>query len=353
MDQLDLLAAKFKQWVEHRIGISPLYEALVEQLVCDRDLLTLISDVGDLPFIYNRFMGAVHYLLLEGANDNLRSYYATMEPRPGPINEAYPDFRRFCFENKILIRDLMLSREVQINEVRRCAALVPALATIWQRQQAVPLALLDIGACAGLNLLFDRYSYDYGVAGSIQAGAASVQISCEPRGSKLPLVPSSFPEVVWRKGIDTNPIDVADPHATNWLIALVSPDDESRLRLLKSALRVAHEEPPILVKGAATDLIGKALLEIPDELSICVFHSFTMQDLERDGRRSQFEAQLAEFGKKRSFHVISLEWRTLNSKPLTQQPIPLELVSYGPGRMSKDTLALFDNRGGCDWIEWL
>jgi hypothetical protein len=353
MDQLDSLAAKFRQWVDTRKGISPLYEAIVQQLVCDRELLTLVREAGDLEFIYNRFMGAVHYLLLEGADDNLCSYYATIVPHPGPVDEAYPDFRRFCFENKNELHHLMSSREVQINEVRRCAALLPALATVWQRNQAVPLALVDVGACAGLNLLFDRYSYAYGISGCAQDVSNPVQISCEPRGSKLPPYSPSFPHVAWRKGIDISPIDVADPHATNWLIALVSPDDKNRLRLLKAALNVARKEPLVLVKGDAADVIEKVLLEIPQGLSICLFHSFTMQDLEREGRRAEFESILAEFGKKRSLHAISLEWRTQNFKLLTQEPIPLDLIFYEPGRIKRNTLALFDNRGSCDWIEWL
>src|SRR4051812_31676897 len=93
IEALDFLAARFRQWIENRKNISPLYEALVQELVCDRNLLMLIAEAGDLKFIYNRFMGAVHYLLLEGANDRLRSYYATVEPDPRPVNEAYPHFR--------------------------------------------------------------------------------------------------------------------------------------------------------------------------------------------------------------------------------------------------------------------
>ena len=51
---------------------------------------------------------------------------------------------------------VMLARRTQTNEAARCATLLPALA-----QLPPPLALIEVGASAGLTLLIDRYSYDY------------------------------------------------------------------------------------------------------------------------------------------------------------------------------------------------
>jgi hypothetical protein len=55
------------------------------------------------------------------------------------------------------IREVILSRTTQTNEPARCAVLLPVLADLDP-----PLALIEVGASAGLCLLPDRYGYDYG-----------------------------------------------------------------------------------------------------------------------------------------------------------------------------------------------
>ena len=95
------------------------------------------------------------------------------------------------------------ARRTQTNEPARCACLLPALA-----QLTPPLALLEVGASAGLTLLPDRYSYDYPghplIAGTDPRAPV---LRCRTRGP-VPL-PRQVPEVRWRAGLDLNPLDVA------------------------------------------------------------------------------------------------------------------------------------------------
>ena len=101
-----------------------------------------------------------------------------------------------------MLAGVMLARRTQTNEAARCATLLPALARL-----PPPLALIEVGASAGLTLLIDRYSYDY--AGRRIAGQDPLAptLRCEPRG-RVPL-PERVPEITWRAGLDLNPLDVA------------------------------------------------------------------------------------------------------------------------------------------------
>jgi hypothetical protein len=354
------IALQFRQWIKDRPGISPLYETIVDGFVTDsglakdEELLRLIGDAKNRDFIYNRFMGAVHFLLLKGTSHPLMNYYATVTHAAKPPTDVYPHFRDFCFLHKNEILQLM-EHEVQINEVRRCSAFLPAFTWIAQQNSNRPLALLDVGACAGLNLLLDRYFFDFGLAGTVGDPKAPVKIYCKLRGIKLPPLPDEMLSIAWRLGIDRAPIDVTNSDATNWLIAFVSPDDKSRLAFLQAALNNARCNPPPIIKGDACEQLLSALLKAPQNTTLCVFHSFTMQDLGEKGedKIKKFDEILNEFAKRRDFYLVSLEWERINGQPQKQKPIPLKAVSFINGTRKENLLGLFDNRGVCEWIEWL
>ena len=84
-----------------------------------------------------------------------------------------------------------------------------------------PLALIEVGASAGLTLLFDRYSYDY--AGHQIAGQdpQAPTLRCMPRGP-VPL-PDRLPAITWRAGLDLSPLDVTSDDDVRWLLCLVCP----------------------------------------------------------------------------------------------------------------------------------
>ena len=92
---------------------------------------------------------------------------------------------------------------VQTNEPRRCTFLLPAFATVARLAGDRPLALIEVGASAGLNLLFDRYGYDYG-AGRFAGdpGAPVVYLRCK---AMLPPLHAGLPQVTTRVGIDLQP----------------------------------------------------------------------------------------------------------------------------------------------------
>ena len=162
---------------------------------------------------------------------------------------------------------VMHARRTQTNEASaRCATLLPLLAML-----PGPLALIEVGASAGLTLLPDRYSYDY--AGHYVQGTDpdAPVIACEPRGP-VPL-PDRVPEVTWRAGLDLNPLDVTSDDEMHWLECLIWPGEGGRLARLRAAIAIARRHPPRVFRGdLLTDLPALAR-QAPGNATLVVFHS--------------------------------------------------------------------------------
>lgn len=159
------------------------------------------------------------------------------------------------------VQGLVRSRRTQTNEPARCATLLPLLCSLPQ-----PLALLEIGASAGLCLLPDRYGYRY--PDRILGGGPPV-FPCEVRGP-APL-PSALPEVVWRRGLDLNPLSLTDD--ADWLRALVWPGQPERLVRLEEALTLAADDPPTVVRGDLRTDLEAVAADAPAGATLVVFHT--------------------------------------------------------------------------------
>jgi hypothetical protein len=227
-------------------GRSPAYAALAESVAGDP---ALVSYVASLPYAKrqpNLLFAAARYLLGSPA---------------GPAQ-----LRDLVNGSRAELTEVMLTHRTQTNEPARCATLLPALAQLPQ-----PLALIEVGASAGLTLLVDRYSYDY--AGHRLAGhdPQAPTLRCEPRGP-VPL-PAEVPEVVWRAGLDLNPLDVNDPDDVRWLSCLVWPGESDREERLALALASARRDPPAVHRGdLLTDLPALAA-QAPAGATLVVYHT--------------------------------------------------------------------------------
>src|SRR5215475_2460795 len=132
-------------------GISPLYERLTRECAREPEVLALLlaAPVPDrLPYL---LFAAVQYLLLANGSDPLTAF----------DGEPISRFREFCLDHRAAIEELVATRFTQTNEVGRCAALLPCLAAVAAATRR-PLAVIEVGCSAGLNLGFDRYRYAYG-----------------------------------------------------------------------------------------------------------------------------------------------------------------------------------------------
>jgi hypothetical protein len=194
---------------------------------------------------------------------------------PGP----YDGLRSVLVDDWESVRATVLARATQTNEVGRCATLLPVLAGL-----PGPLALIEVGASAGLCLYPDRYSYRYstGVVLDPSDGPSRVVLECDVDGD--PPLPDTLPEVVWRGGIDLNPLDVRDDDAMRWLQTLVWPEHDDRRARLAAAVDLAREDPPALVRGDLNDALPALVERVPDDATLVVFHSAVLAYLAAEER---------------------------------------------------------------------
>jgi hypothetical protein len=272
---LRLLVQRFRRFAQRECRVSPLYERLSLGIADDPEVLAIAARARQGQPVPNLFLAAVHFLLLQGSAHPLAAFYPSVSPAGPSTGDPYPLFRAFCLEHAMAIRQLIATRLVQTNEVRRCACLLPAFSLVTARAPGRPLALVEIGASAGLNLLWDRYGYDYGAAGRYGDMHSPVQITCTLRGALRPPLPAILPTVATRLGLDLHPLDVGDADESLWLRALVWPDEAGRAELLQRALQVAQQDPPSLMAGNALDLLPEVIATMPGEQTLCVFHTHT------------------------------------------------------------------------------
>jgi hypothetical protein len=339
---LDVLSRRFHRFAALETGgSSPLYERLCLGISQDADVLALATQARSHP-VPNILLAAVHYLLLKGVRHSLAAYYPSVSNGPQPGDDPYPHCRAFCIEHRDEILNLIRTRLVQTNEVRRCVYLALAFGIVAERAGHRPLALIDVGTSAGLNLLWDRFGYDYGGQRLGDPGAP-VQLTCELRGDTRPPFPERLPAVASRVGIDLNPVDVRDPDAMLWFRALIWPEHRERLDLLMRAIQLARQDPPELIAGDALELLPQVIAAIPRDMPVCVFHTHAVNQFPREARE-QLIALIEEHGRRRDLYRVSAEWI---GTPQTQ----LELVAYEQGVKTEKVLAYVD--GHARWIEWL
>lgn len=234
------------------------------------------------------------------------------------------------------LRQMMLTRRTQTNEAARCALLLPALTAING-----PLALLEVGASAGLTLLPDMYSYDYDGRRVTGLDPAGPLLSCRPAGP-VP-IPTEVPRVTWRAGIDLNPLDVESEEDVNWLSCLLWPGETDRVERLAEAVAVARRCPVPIHRGDLLDDLSAVAAGAPRDATLVVYHSAVLAYVDDDKRR-RFAEAVAELG---AVWLSNEGARVLSCIGVERDdPGTFLLVRNG-----SEILARTD--GHAAWIEWL
>lgn len=319
MDGLDpaiSLAENYRVWALEAQGRSPAYVTLSSAVADDLAILDFLGTLPPDKRQPNLLFASACYLLGAPAD-------------PGTLRDLVrrdPDG----------LSQVMLARRTQTNEPARCATLLPALAQLPE-----PLALIEVGASAGLTLLFDRYSYDYGdlvIAGS---DPEAPTLRCDLQGP-VP-VPARVPEIAWRAGLDLNPLDVTSEDDVRWLSCLLWPGEGDRAERLALAVATARRSPPLVHRGDLLTDLPALVAQAPAEATVVVYHSAVLAYVAPEDRE-----RFAE-----TVRGLAVTWFS-NEAPGVVPGVPLDERDDGTfvlGRDGSQTLARTDGHG--DWVEWL
>jgi hypothetical protein len=237
---------------------SPAYVALATSVAADSAILGFLGSLPQPKRQPNLLFAAARFLLGEPA--------------------SHETLRTLVREHAAELSRVMLARRTQTNEPARCATLLPALAQLPE-----PLALIEVGASAGLTLLFDRYSYDY--AGHRLAGPDpdAPVLRCAVRGP-VPL-PGRMPVITWRAGLDLNPLDVRSDDDMHWLSCLIWPGEGDREKRLAAAVAVAREDPPAIHRGDLRTDLPELAAAAPADATLVIYHSAVLSYVGEPDRR--------------------------------------------------------------------
>lgn len=332
---------------------SPMYAELAYGVSLDRELLELAAQKRRRQPAPNMFFAAVQYLLLSGgayADHPLAAHYPIVSGRDRPMQPAFPAFRDFCLTHSDEILDLIRSHRTQTNVVRRCTCLLPAFSMV-QRESGLPLALIDIGASAGLNLNVDRYRYRYMRGGREEATwgrpEARVALEAELRGGGA-LPPLADNLVVWfRGGIDINPIDLSRAEELRWLRALIWPEHVERHQRLIDAAAELRRSPVDLRGGDAVELLPQMIADTPRDAALTVYSTVALYQFPAAGRERIYQT-LAETSRERPVWLVTLDLM-LEDIDDTQMPT-LAITRFSKAERSRQLLARASPHGW--WIEW-
>ena len=261
-------------------------------------------------------------------------------PAPGP----YDGLREALLGDDGTIVATILGRSTQTNEVGRLATLVPAFALAAGDG---PIALIEVGASAGLNLYPDRYSYAWRTPSGVRRAGDGPELDSDVTGA-APL-PAAVPAVAWRGGVDLNPLDVTDDDQMRWLSFLIWPEHAERRERLTRAVEVARTDPPALVRGNLLEELPALVDAAARRAPVVVFHSAVIAYLSEDDR-DRFRSLMTELVAAGRCHWVSNEAPNVLPGVTATGAVPAGARGFVLG-LDGQALAMAHGHGR--WLRWL
>jgi hypothetical protein len=291
-----------------------LYAELCRRLAVDPRVDDIAPDLGwDLPL---RLLSGLHYLVLGGE--------ASWDDLDGALDGQAEFLARWAAE-----------QDVQTNEVQRSWGLLPAFLAVSDGR---PLDLLELGPSAGLNLVWDHYRYRYRTG---EWGDGTLELAGDDRTPPPPELLQRSVEVVRRRGVDLNPVDVTTERGSRLLQAFVWPDQEERLERLRRAIDVVRHDPPQLMQGDYVDALPSLLRNRREGAQLIVFQTASTMYLDRSSA-DRLRAALREAGGEDPLVFIT------TGRAPDDDGFALEVERFPDG--GSERLAIFDFHGA--WLDW-
>jgi hypothetical protein len=213
--------------------------------------------------------------LATGPEHPLHAAFAAEDPAPEAVTEAA--LAAALDGGRARVFDALTRRRVQTNETSRAVAWLWPAALAGASGGARPLAIADVGASAGLNLVADQLS----------------PLWTSSDGS--PLEVARDVHAVARVGFDLDPLDALDPDDARWLRACVWPGDRAREERLEAALaafrasRVRPDAPVLVPIGAAMVPARLDVLSAADAGALVLAFQTVMRDYLEPAERAEYE----------------------------------------------------------------
>jgi hypothetical protein len=328
-----IFARRFRRAADHcESNASPLYAHLLRVAAEDIETRGPCRVVLDARRSHRRvppaagslsFMAAVHHVVLETPGSALEPFYPSVGGAVD-LTRVGPAFLEVVSQHQARICEL-LERPVQTNDVDRCRALLGGFLLV-AAQTGLPLRILEPGASAGLNLLWDHYRYE--VDGASWGNPSSpVRLVGGFVEGRPPLHLRA--EVAERRGCDQRPVDARSSEGRCTLMAHVWADQLNRIELLRAAFEVNGQVDVPVERAQASSWVASQLSAPTPGLATVVFHTGLTEYLEPVARK-RIESTIQEAGAHAdSGSPVAL----LTSVPVADGDGQLQLTVWPGGRL--------------------
>jgi hypothetical protein len=199
----------------------------------------------------------------------------------------------------------------QTNEVLRSAVLLGGLLQIAAATR-MPLALYELGASAGLNLMFDHYSFDLGEGRLWGPSHSLVHLVC-PWSGRPPTLETPL-AVASRAAVDLRPVDARSRTDRERMLAYIWPEQFDRIRRIEAALDVVADSSLRVEQGDALAWLTDRMAG-PPQAHVCriVYHSVFLQYLPH-GLRQALRTEICAAGE-RATAETPFAWLAMEAAP--------------------------------------